>query len=390
MNHRLRIALALAGACLCSTQIWAQATPADTEANLGQLRERIETLKSRIEQTSDARGVQDRELRLVEQRIGDLARRLRVLVGRLERQNERLEVLRDREAEQVSALDQQRAALARQVRQAYAVGRQERLKLLLNQQDPATLARVMAYYDYINRNRAARLIEIREAVEELRDTQSEIRQESAKLESLRTRQLAERDELELIRTQRQAIITELSKALKDQGIELTRLQEDEKELSDLLLGLRQALSDIPAPPSEREGFRQARGRLPWPTEGKVAARFGGRKIGNLRWEGVLIHAAEGQEIKAVHPGRVAYADWLRGYGLLIILDHGDGYMTLYGHNQSLFKEAGDWVGQGEPIAAVGASGGQTVPGIYFEIRYRQRPVDPLRWCRNLQKGRTSS
>jgi septal ring factor EnvC (AmiA/AmiB activator) len=151
--------------------------------------------------------------------------------------------------------------------------------------------------------------------------------------------------------------------------------------------LREEQLVAPAETVEHRPFRALKGRMPWPAKGSLAGRFGMEKRGGLLWDGVLISAPEGREVKAVHHGRVAFADWLRGFGLLLIIDHGDGYMSLYGHNQSLFKEAGDWVEQGEPVALVGNSGGRLDTGVYFGIRYQGRPVNPKHWCKKSKGNR---
>ena len=181
--------------------------------------------------------------------------------------------------------------------------------------------------------------------------------------------------------QRRDVVARLTQELNDQSRQLDRLQSDERDLQTLITGLEEALADIPAEHPQQLAFVGLRGRLPWPASGRIVNRFGSPKLGALVWDGVMISAPEGREVRAVHHGRVAFADWLRGFGLMLIVDHGDGYMTLYGHNQSLFKEAGDWVEVGEPVALVGSSGGREQAGVYFGIRYQGRAVDPAKWCR---------
>lgn len=174
--------------------------------------------------------------------------------------------------------------------------------------------------------------------------------------------------------------------MQDSKKQLRRWETDEKALVKLLIQLQQTLENMPMGEGTRKNFAQQKGKLPWPTKGKLVIRYGSsRQVGNLKWQGIMIRASQGQNIKAVSHGRVAFADWLRGFGLLIILDHGDGFMSLYGHNQSLLKETGDWVDPGEPISTAGDSGGQSKTGLYFEIRKNGKPVNPMRWCRK-QRG----
>ncbi len=378
--------------CLLSLLGTQPATSADVreqERRLSQLRERIGTLQARIRKARGQRTALNRELEESEQAIGRLARRLRVLRGRLERTNRRLEALRREEKAQQRSLAKERRLLAQQVRAAYAMGRQEQLRILLSQQDPATFTRVLAYYDYLNRERARRMAQIRERLQALADTRAEIAREQERLARLRREQEERKLALEAQQEKRRTVIERLAREIQDQDSELARLHRNEKQLQTLLRGLQEALADIPTAPEEQIPFPRAKGRLPWPLEGVIRKAFGAPKIGRLRWDGVMIGAPEGREVRAVHAGRVAFADWLRGFGLLIIIDHGNGYMTLYGHNQSLFKEAGDWVETGEPIAAAGNTGGRKETGVYFAIRHNGKPVDPIRWCRRPRKGRVS-
>lgn len=356
---------------------------AEQRAKLQALRERIADLRTQMQAKTGEKTEASQALQEAEQQIGRLARKLRVLDGRLERQRDRLDELRIAQAAQTKSLQQQRRVLARQVRAAYAMGRQERLKILLNQQDPATVSRVMVYYDYLSRARVQKIQVIREHMAQLAETEHEIAGEEEKLARLRSEQETELIALRGSQAQRRTIVERLTLELRDQSKNLDRLQSDEQQLKTLIDGLERALADIPAENPQQTKFSGLRGNLPWPASGRIINRFGSPKLGNLQWDGVMISAPEGREVRAVHHGRVAFADWLRGFGLLLIVDHGDGYMTLYGHNQSLFKEAGDWVDTNEPIALVGSSGGRERSGVYFGIRHQGKPVNPAKWCRRV-------
>jgi len=357
------------------------ATGDEQRAKLETLRERISGLRAQMQSKSGEKNELSRLLQEAEQQIGRLARKLRVLDGRLERQAARLDTLQQQQAAQQQQLAVQRRVLARQVRAAYAMGRQERLKILLNQQDPATVSRMMIYYDYLNRARADRMREIRDDMARLAETEREIELEQAQLGRLRDEQQSELAAMKRSQGIRRDVVSRLTRELQDQGRQLDRLESDEQELKTLIRGLEEALADIPAEHPQQVAFAGLRGRLPWPARGRIVHRFGTPKLGSLIWDGVMIAAPEGREVRAVHHGRVAFADWLRGFGLLLIVDHGDGFMTLYGHNQSLFKEAGDWVEINEPVALVGSSGGREDSGVYFGIRHQGRPVNPAKWCR---------
>lgn len=353
---------------------------AQQEQRLSQLRERISGLQTRINEARGEHSALSKQLQESEQAIGRLARRLRVLAGRLKRQEARLQNLRGQESQQQRALQTERDVLQQQVRAAYAMGRQEQLKILLNQQDPARVSRVLAYYDYLNRERLRRMQLIRERLDELLQTQQEIAAQREQLASLQAERNAEKLALEQQQSARREVMARLNQQLSDQGRQLAGLKADEQQLQSLLQGLQEALADIPSAPVQRKKFAQLRGKLNWPTRGTLSHLYGEPKIGALRWDGVMISAPEGNEVRTVHAGRVAFADWLRGFGLLLIVDHGDGYMTLYGHNQSLFREAGDWVEAGEPVAGVGSTGGRKSPGVYFAIRRNGKAVNPNKWC----------
>ncbi len=361
--------------------------PQQREKELQGLRQRIADLQDRIERARGKQSRLSRQLRDSEQKIGRLARGLRVLKGRLKRKTRRLQELQAREADQQRVLRQEQALLAAQVRAAYAMGRQEQLRILLNQQDSAVVSRMLAYYDYLNRERARRMGLIRERLQELAQTRTEISEEQARLERLRDEQVQQKLGLEQQQQVRRKVLRRLASEIRGQGARLSRLRKNEKQLQALLRGLQEALADIPANVGGQRPFASAKGHLRWPLRGVIRHAFGEPKIGKLRWDGVMISAPEGREVHAVHAGRVAFADWLRGFGLLLIIDHGDGYMTLYGHNQGLFKEAGDWVEAGEPVAAAGSTGGRKASGVYFAIRRHGKAVNPARWCRRA-KGRS--
>jgi len=382
----LCLLLGLVFSAACAAESIESGDAAKHEKKLNLLRERISGLQARMKMAQGERSALGERLEQSEQSIGRLARRLRVLEGRLKRQRSRLASLREQEVEQKKALAGERRVLERQVRAAYAMGRQEQVKILLNQQDPAVVARVLAYYDYLNRERIARMQRLREHLAGLQETRQQITDEQTRLEKLLAQRSEEKQALLAEQQARRDVLARLTREISDQGQQLSKLRADEQQLQSLLRGLQEALADIPVAPIQQKRFSQLRGTLQWPVQGVIRHAFGEPKIGALRWDGVMIAASEGKDVRAVHAGRVAFADWLRGFGLLLIVDHGDGYMTLYGHNQSLFKEAGDWVEAGEPVAAIGDTGGRKETGVYFAIRRAGKAVNPSKWCRK-SRGR---
>jgi septal ring factor EnvC (AmiA/AmiB activator) len=390
----VRFWLGLAALCLvCLTPLGQADEDQDLEAKARQLekvKSRIDSLNRNLRSTESQRDQQSQALRETEQKIGLIARRIRVTDQSLRRQQRQLAELEAERADARLKLDKHQSSLERQIRAAYAMGRQEKVKILLNQQDPAVVSRVMVYYDYFNAARIEQMDRIEESLRELQRIEREIAKEERRLQQLQAKNTNERKQLEAAKRGRKEIIAQLSRQLKDQGNELKVLKDDESQLTSLISNIQQALSDLPLDPSAHDPFRSRKGKLPWPARGQLVASFGSqRDVGKLKWDGVLIAAPEGREVRAIHHGRVAFADWLRGFGLLLIIDHGDGFMSLYGHNQSLFKETGEWVEPGEVVAQVGSSGGRTRSGIYFGIRHNGKPQNPKSWCKRTQGRKVS-
>ena len=357
------------------------------EGELKQLRGEISTLQNQLGGRERERQALQGQLRRAETEIGKTARHLRVLATSLERQQRLLDQLQEERNGQLKALEANRLALKQQMRSAYAMGRQERLKILLNQQDPAVVSRLLVYYDYFNRSRAEQISRLGKALEALQETESTIQLESERMRETQARALEEQRSLDREQNQRQQVLALLNQEIESKGQMLQGYKQNERQLQSLVKKLQSELASLPIETEKHKPFKQLKCRLKWPAKGRLATRFGDSRAGNLKWDGVVIAASEGVDVRAVHHGRVAFADWLRGFGLLLIIDHGDGYMSLYGNNQSLFKEAGDWVEPGEPVALVGNSGGQTNPGVYFGIRYNGRPVNPKQWCEAIRGNR---
>lgn len=260
--------------------------------------------------------------------------------------------------------------------------------MLLNQQDPGVVSRMMVYYEYLNRDRVQSIQRINSSIAELRALQMLIQREQAQLRPLRSLQEQELQALEHSQQERESVLAALEADILSDDQRLSGMEQDERRLETFLQDLERMLIELPLQSAGQVAFADLRGQLPWPASGRLAMRFGSsRKRGGRKWDGVVIDAREGTEVRAVHHGRVVFADWLRGLGLLIILDHGGGFMSLYGHNQSLFKETGEWVAPGEVLGLAGRSGGQANPGVYFGIRKHGKPVNPDQWCKAPQQGR---
>ena len=373
--------------CLClllavvNTGYAANPSTGDKTVELESVRSQIADVKSDLNSAKSESEQLQEELQNTEVVISRATLRLKEVEEEIQKRNDRLEKLNQTIVEHEKALTLERSYLARQIRSAFMDGRSDYLKLLLNQEDPAKVGRVLAYYDYYNRARTDSINTIKDKVEVINDLSAMLVAETGQLEKLKDRQIARNEQLMAFRESRTDILDRLDKDITEKGQQLKSLLEHEQELFALINTLDKRddkiifFEDI-AP------FGTLRGKLQWPAEGRLLNKFGSsRKGASLKWQGVKIGANAGNEVQAVYTGKIIFADWFRNLGLLIIIDHGDGYMTLYGYNQTLLKKTGDWVLGGETIAYVGDTGGQTASGVYFEIRHRGKPQNPELWCK---------
>lgn len=305
-----------------------------------------------------------------------IKRAIRAKTGSLE------ELKRTRQAHQKN-LKAQKEALARQLRLAYLMRRQDYLKLLLNEEDPFLIGRGLAYHGYYNRLWTERIAAVMVKLKELDSTERIFRMETARLKQLQEDQQAKLQEIENHRGKRKSVIAKLKQELTSQDQELKALREDEKRIEDLMRSLASGHADKPI--AAGTPFAKLKGKLTWPSRGRITGRYGSpNRVGSVKWQGVFIEAEPGTAIRAVSEGEVVFADWLKHFGLLIIIDHGAGYMSLYGHNQALYVTKGNWIKRGDTIGSIGDSGGNNVSGLYFEIRHKGVPVNPMLWCQRLE------
>ncbi len=380
----LPVVMLLATSLLLSWSPPATAEGGDPEKQraieLKQLRGRIRQLQQELNQTTGLRDAERAELRRLDHRIGTLVEAVGELDQELQVQTSRLEVLKGHQQRVQLELKRQRQGLVRHVRAAYAMGQQEYMKLLLNQDDPTAVGRVMAYYGYLGKARSRQIASTRVSLTELARLERQIAERTGELLELRSVQTERKQALLEVHKQRTQVLAALDRKIHGQSEEISRLRSAERRLQRLLDELQRHLAGIPGDPVFEQRFRDAKGKLPFPTQGRIVVRYGEpKKGGQLRWKGVLVGGKVGQDVISVARGRVAFADWLRGFGLLLILEHGDGYMTLYGHNQGLYAQVGDWVEGGQVVASLGNTGDVPQPGVYFEIRRQGQPRDPLAW-----------
>jgi murein hydrolase activator len=356
-----------------------KATPAQKEAELKKVKSRIERVRKNVNQDIEKRDRLSAQLRDAELGVQQARRGLEGLRAERIAAESRLKELEREQAERDRELAAERGALAGELRAAYVNGREEQLKLLLNQQDPAGFGRMLAYYGYFGRARADRIGNIRDKLEHLALVREKIAAENERLKGLETQQEKELAALRSAQQQRTRTVQAIESQIKSQGGELKRLESQAKGLEKLIADLRKALRNVPV--AKQAPFEPLRGKLPWPVQqGKVLARFGQpRAGGSMRWQGMMIGTDRGARVRAPFAGRVVYADWLPGMGLMIVLDHGGGYLSLYGHNEEVFRSVGDAVAAGDVIGAVGDSGGHNQPALYFEVRRGREPVNPENW-----------
>lgn len=370
-------------ALLCGAVI---ATPAlcDDSSDLSKVKKDIKQLESALDKTQERRDDIQVSLQKSEKRIGKLASELSALSSEISLQQQQKKSLDQRQSQLNKRLVEQKALLAKQLKAnaQYNLAQHSAIKLFLQQQDPELINRNLTYFRYFNQAQAEQIKSIQGTISELTANQSELDHKIERLSNLSNKKAEQRSQLNNRQSERKQILATLLKEEKDSSKRLNRLKKDEQELQRLIQRL-----DKPSQ-SPREHFvpdlpfHKLKGKLLWPANGKITNRFGKRrKQGKMRWEGIVISNKAGTAISAIAPGKVLFSDWMRGMGMLMIIDHGNGYMSLYAHNQSLYKEAGEPVEAGETIATMGNSGGKEKPALYFEIRKKNKPVNPAIWCK---------
>ena len=372
-------------------QTFAATAPGNTrKEELTELRGRIEALQKKLAASEDSKNEAADALRESERAISQANRALRGLADEQRVVSARMADLQAQSRRINSDIEAQRARLGRLLYQQYMGVQPDVVKLLLNNENPNQIARDLQYLTYLARARADLIVTMRSNLERISGLAEETTRQSAELAAIEADQQAQRKVLETEKNARQAVLTKVSRQIADQRREISTLKRNENRLTKLIEQLSRMLArkKSPALRSDRVpdagaavgAFAQLRGRLNLPVRGELRNRFGTPREGSgVLWKGVFIAAGTGQEVKSIAAGRVVFADWLRGFGNLLIIDHGDGFMSLYGNNESLFKQVGDTAQIGETVASVGNSGGNMDSGLYFEIRHQGKAFDPLAW-----------
>ncbi|NVJ64848.1 MAG: peptidoglycan DD-metalloendopeptidase family protein [Gammaproteobacteria bacterium] len=359
----------------------ALADKAKTEQELKQLRSAINAVQKELRQNQQQQSTAEKSLADADKALSQATKALRDTRQSISAKQKELKSLQQEQTQKKADSQKQKLLLANQLRSAYTSGNQEYIKLLLNQEDPAKVTRILKYYDYLNKARVETIQDLQQNLKRLVIISDEINANLLALEQLHTDQEQQRQQQVASKQQQQNALAALKQEYSNNNQRLSKLKRNEQELQKLLAQLEQTLKNF-SPPQSLEGLANFKKKLNWPVKGNILHRFGTSKLdSSLRWNGIIIAGKEGREVQSVQQGRVVFADWLRGFGLMTIIDHGKGYLSLYGHNQSLLKNAGDFVEAGEPIATIGQSGGFAQSGLYFEIRYKGKPQNPLRWIK---------
>ncbi|MCF6780302.1 murein hydrolase activator EnvC family protein [Stutzerimonas stutzeri] len=414
-----RLFLVLALSCLLGTAVADER--AEARKQIEAARKDVAELQKLLKQIEREKSAVHKQLQTTESEMGKLEKQVDALQQEIDRSEAELDRLNEEKTTLEGARIEQQRLIGIQARAAYQSGRQEYLKLLLNQQNPEKFSRSLTYYDYLSKARFEQLEGFNETLRQLAKVETGIEQQQAALSEQQSGLKQRQAELAEVRKQRQQTLAKLDKDLSTRDSKLKARQQEQAQFERVLKTIEETLarqareaeeqrqralamareeqrrqqrsgSSATAPSGQLVSsggesfggpFANAKGKLPWPVDGRLVAGYGTPRGGDARtkWDGVLIGAAIGTQVRAVHGGRVVFADWLRGAGLLVILDHGNGYLSLYGHNQSLLRDAGEIVKAGDPIATVGNSGGQESAALYFAIRQQGRPSDPAQWCR---------
>ena len=369
------------------------APPKSSPEDLKQLRQRIDALQKDLASKEESRSEAADALRESEQAISGASRKLSELAQEQRAANGSLSQLQTRSNTVKSDIDRQQLQLAKLLYRQYVGGQHEYLRLLLNQQDPNLIARELHYYNYLSRAHIESINALRTSLEQLDELTRESHNKSLEIAAIRAEQAKQKKHLEQEKAGHKKLLANISLQVEQQRREISKLKRDEERLSRLVERIGKLLaqknrvstlsnSRLPDASTDGNPFAALKGRLSLPIRGELINRFGSQRAdGGMTWKGLFIRAPSGEEVKSIAGGRVVFADWLRGFGNLMIVDHGSGYMSLYGNNESIHKRVGDSVKSGDTIAAVGNSGGNADSGLYFELRHQGKPFDPLNWVK---------
>ena len=351
------------------------------QQELEALQKAIQSIQNELQSNRKQQTSTEKQIANIEKELSQATRQLKTTQQHISQQKSELSVLKKQQLEKEKLISLQKNKLAGQLKSAYVSGQQEYIKLLLNQEDPAKISRVLQYYRYLNQARINDIQLLQTTITQLADIEQQVQTKLLSLQQLEHTQKQQQSTQLALKKEQRTVLGRLQQEYKDSNNRLAKLKRDEQELEKIIQSLEETLKNF-APKQELNGLANHKKQLHWPVQGSILHRFGSNKFEDkLKWNGIVINADSGATVQAIHNGQIVFADWLRGFGLLTIIDHGKGYLSLYGQSQSLLKSPGDWVEAGEPIATAGQSGGANQTGLYFEIRYQGKPKNPLAWIK---------
>ena len=358
------------------------ANESNHKEKLKDIQNRLENVNAEIEKSKDQVKEFQSELKKNELMAAKISEQLENIQNNILKKKDNLERLKIKKKDSQKIIDIEKKILISQIKTMYKIGKYDYVKLLLNQQNVSEITRAIAYYDYDNYARSKRIKKLKNTLIDIEKIQLTILDQTSRLESLNTTHKSKLDKFNKYRGDRLKFITEINKHIDRQGVELLLLKENEHELVKLLNKLNVHKKNKTDTLKKGFSFSSKKGELIWPINGKLLKKYGEKKKKTgLKWRGVLIESVQGSHVSAVSQGKIVFADWFRNFGLLIIIDHENDYLSLYGHNQRLLKSIGDFVQTGEKIATVGDSGGQKNSALYFEIRKGKKTLNPSLWCK---------
>ncbi|MBT4838749.1 MAG: peptidoglycan DD-metalloendopeptidase family protein [Methylococcales bacterium] len=351
-------------------------------AHLVKLKQQIALLEKSLHLKKTSYDKKINLLRSIELDLAKVSNKLNKTKQNITQKNTALRILGKKLVKRNNKIKQLTTNIQKQIKAAYIMGSKSHLKLILSQQNPTKIQRLLRYYDYFYKNRIKQINSFNQEIKHLSTIKSNIQIEKNRLKIFKNKISKQKNKLLKLKLKQQSTVKSLRNDLKNKINRLKELQINEKHLNQLIQTIQQTMTNIINEKNEDISFAKAKGHMKCPLKGKVIARYNEAKIaGNLKWDGMMISAKEGTKVKALYNGQIVYASWLRGFGLLLIIDHGNNYMSLYGHNSVLEKEAGEWVSAGEIISNIGKTGGKETNVLYFAIRHNGKPKNPEHWCK---------
>lgn len=370
--------LASASAPALSQEVDAQRERERAQSQLESIQNEIRSRRDAVQRRQQRMSRVERELRDIETQVAARTQAIGESRTQLEANQQRITELEAEQNDLKVSLAEQAKLLEDQIESAYRSGGHDFIQMLLNQQDPGRIERILTYYRYVNQARMVQIEALRATERELEAVEQRLASQRDSLQQRIREQEQQRDQLRQSQQEQEQIAAQLRDAQRTDEQALTSMLQNEQELTELLAALETVLAEQQI---QLAGLRNLRGQLSWPVNASIRHAFGQQRSGQVVWKGVVLNASAEQPVQAIADGRVLFADWLRGFGLVMVIDHGEGYMSLYGYNQSLSRSVGEAVRRGDTIALTGQSGGQSRPGLYFEIRHQGNPVDPVTYIR---------